>query len=190
MVRCKSHVVKFKWSVLFDTQKAQTVIYIFYYVLNDLVIIVTNLVIDICLVHFIKTNLRQKLENKFHDKTKLNKQDQKKLKEEEKKKTSVERKVNTMIVLNVIIYLFCRLPELAAVFFAYFVRDEFEIEFNIKITCHDNELCEFLSSTAEYFYMLSYIFNIFLYYNINQNFKKGFRNYFGIKMSKKEKNST
>ena len=92
-------------STHFDDQMGRTVFYFFYYILNDFVVIIINLVVDIRLVISIKRNLSKKLENKFHDKTELSKLDKKKLKEEEKKKTSVERKVNTMIVLNVIFYL-------------------------------------------------------------------------------------
>ena len=94
-----------------------------------------------------------------------------------RKKTSAERRANGMIALNVMVYLFYRLPELAGVFFVYFYREQS----NGDLPCSYADLCYFVASTIEYFYMLSYIFNIIFYRTFNSNFEKGLRNFFGVK---------
>ena len=175
----------FLQSTNFLVKKTATIFYFMYYFLNDFVILIFNLAIDLSLVRIIKAQLKEKLKAKYSKETKvLNKLEKKKMEEEIKKKSSVERKSNAMIVLNVVIYLFCRLPELCGVIVMYFYdlilqkvgRDEV---YNIS-DCSLSEECYYLSNTIEYFYMLSYIFNIFLYYNFNSNFNKGLRNYLGI----------
>lgn len=113
------------------------------------------------------------------------------MEEEVKKKTSVERKSNTMIILNGVIYLFCRLPELLGVFVLYFYDEILDQVRGYQVfgdeNCYLSEECYYFSNTIEYFYMLSYIFNIFVYHNFNSNFNKGLRNYFGIKNSKTQR---
>ena len=107
--------------LLFSHEVPQTIFYFMYYFLNDVVILILNLAIDILLVRIIKAQLEEKLQAKYSKETKeLSKLEKKKMEEEIKKKTSVERKSNAMIILNVVIYLFCRLPELFGVFVLYF----------------------------------------------------------------------
>ena len=167
-------------SEYFETyhNQAQTAFYFAYYCLNDFIVIIINLAVDISLVHFIKSNLEEKLKNKSN-KTELSKLEQLKLKEEEKKKATTEHKANVMIVLNVLIYVLCRFPELLDVVFVYLINGH--LIFQDFFDCRDDESCYLFPNIIEYLYMLSYIFPIILYYKFNSNFNKGFRNFFGIK---------
>lgn len=150
--------------------------YIIHFILNDFVTLILNLIVDIRLIQIIKSDLDEKLKNKFHNKTDLSELDKKKLKDEEKKKTSVERKANAMIVVNVFIYLICRLPEIGSLFFYFFTPE-------LTRSC-TLDICHLVSDFIDYLYILSYMFNIFIYYKFNTNFNKGLRNFFGISARK------
>ena len=139
--------------------------------------------IDFCLVVVVKRNLGQKLLNKKGlmkgDKSNSEVATRQFLKEE-KKKTSVERKMNAMIIINLIIYTFCRLPELIGVFIIFFYHS---IE-NDMPDCQFVLMCNLVSDSIEYLYMLSYIFNIFLYFKFTLYFHEGFLNFFVRKSAK------
>ena len=161
----------------FMLSKTKAIFYFIHYILNDFIILLINLVVDIRLVSLIKRNLEAKHLNQ--QRLEKNKEDNNlwKLKEEEDKKASVERKANTLIVVNVFIYVFCRFPELLGQFYLYFnVFLEQEV-------CFISLFCYLVFNFIEYMYMLSYLFNIFLYYKFNSFFRKGLRNYFGMKKS-------
>ena len=100
--------------------------------------------------------------------------DKEKLSEESKKIKSAEKKANALIVTNIFIYLVCRLPELFATVY-FFIQ---EILFSTPSLCYLNIIWYLISNTIEYIYMLSYLFNILIYFKFNTNFKKGFRNFF------------
>ena len=99
-----------------------------------------------------------------------------KLIEELKKKKNVENKANALIISNVVIYVLCRLPELVGVFFFYF----HETILPSDGICRVDILCYLVYNTIEYIYIISYLFNILLYYKLNSNFRRGFQNLFGI----------
>ena len=147
--------------------------------LNDLIILILNFFIDICLVLVIKSDLRKKILNKQKQSVKSHavqtNLEKRKLREEEDKKTSVEKKANAMMVMSFFIYILCRTPELVGVFTLYYFS---------KISekyCGSFILCTLIANLIEYMYMLSYIFNIFIYYNFSTFFNKGLKNFFGLK---------
>ena len=162
----------------FDEHTAKVLFYFVHFFFNDCLILLLNLVVDCCLVRLIKWDLVQKMLNKQNmnsiNHTEMSPLEMKRMKEEEMKKAAVERKSNAMIVLSVVIYLFCRVPELVGILVFYFFEE-------IYMSCLANFICYSLSSFVEYLYMLSYIFNIFLYYNFNSYFRHGLRNYLGFK---------
>ena len=84
-----------------------------------------------------------------------------------------------MIVSSIFLYFFCRLPELVGKVIFY-TRTLF-VNAN---ECSTAIFCYLLLNTIEYLYMISYIFNIFLYYKFNSNFKVGLRDYLGLSNKK------
>ena len=162
-----------------------TVIYFAHYIFNDLVMLMANLYIDILLVIQIKSDLQQKIQFKIANLKidacdSLSNTTKKKLKDDLKKKNAVENKANVMVILNMLLYIFCRLPELLGMFFFYFINNS-KYSNSASETCSYKALCYILLDTTEYIYMLSYLVNIIFYYKFNVNFHRGFRKYFGLR---------
>ena len=127
----------------------QSVFYLLHYLLNDFIILVVNLVIDVKLVLCIKANLAQKsviLESTLFA-NKASETEKAKLKEEEKKRKSAENKANMMILVNLVIYVFCRLPELLEIFYEYFQGS------SSSGFCEAEIFCYLLKNVIEYLYM-------------------------------------
>ena len=167
----------FKIDILhYDVRPIRTYFYFSYYLINDLFTLAANLAVDCLLVRRIRMNLKLKLARKWKNKVRENLTDHErtKFKEEEKKKASVERKATAMIIISVIIYLCCRLPELVGVFVLY------NLPKMTQSSCIVNIFCYLSTNFIEYLYMLSYIFNIILYYKFSSYFRKGFRNFFHL----------
>ena len=122
-----------------------------------------------------KLKLAKKWKNKFQEQ--LTDQERTKFKKDEKKKVSVERKATAMIIINVIIYFCCRLPELVGVLMLFYFPKIFQSSCNLNI------LCYLSLNLIEYLYMFSYMFNILLYYKFSSQFYKGFRNFFNLSIS-------
>ena len=105
---------------------------------------------------------------------KAGKSDDQRLAKEAKKKRSIEIKSNVMIVVSVILYVVCRVSELVAR--AYFYGHTLS-----SVRCQGALLCYLVLNAIEYLYMVSYLFNIIIYYKFNGNFQKGFRRFLGLK---------
>ena len=164
-------------SLNFRSDDLVTYVYFFHFVLNDCVLLLINFVIDVKLVLVIRRDLKQKLVfQKTSAKSRI------KLL---KKKRTIVFKTNFMIALNVVIYSFCRFPELLANIFFYFYRTKLESDNNsvgdMPLNCETLILCYLLANSVEYLYMLAYLFNMIIYYKFNKNFRIGFRNFFGLK---------
>ena len=163
----------------FNIRSMQTkIFYFFHYILNDLVLLLVNLVIDICLIRLIKLNLAKKFEIRLKN-LDDNKQQEEKLKAELKSKRSVENKSNAMIVATLFVYFFCRLPELGGAFFFYFFK--MKQHFGYIISCDIISSCYLLANIIEYSYMVSYITNVFFYYKFNKDFSRGLRMFLSLK---------
>ena len=111
--------------------------------------------------------------------------ERKKLNDELKKKKKAENKANSLIVWNIGISVFCRLPELIGIFY-YFLNTNTNSQ---VFLCYANIFCYLLADTLEYFYMLSYSLSIFVYYRFNSNFQRGFRSFFVLKNKKNTGNA-
>ena len=139
--------------------------YFFHYILNDLVILAIVLVIDIRLILVVKRSLSQKIQVRISfqnlDSVATNTSaSSKRLKEEYDNKKSIENKANAMIVANMVLYLICRVPEMAATFFYYFHL--FRSSSGVLIACLNTSFCYQLANTIEFFYILSYLFDILI----------------------------
>ena len=154
----------------------QSILFLLHYILNDLVLLIVNLVVDIKLVICIKASLAQKSE--ILERFESSEPEKAKMKEEEKKRKKSENKANMMILTNLVIYLFCRLPELLEIIFEFFKP------FSYIDHCEVDIFCYLLKNTIEYLYMLSYLFNILIYYKFNSNFRMGLANFFNLSQKK------
>ena len=149
------------------------ILYFFHYVFNDFFLLIVNLVIDIKLVFVIRNDLTEKLNFKINSCQNQEISVSEKFKNDFKHKQKVENKSNAMIFSTLVMYIFCRIPELLGS--VYFYNNNIT---EILILCKDNILCYLLDNVIEYMYMLSYCLNVIFYYKFNSSFKKGFRNFF------------
>ena len=102
----------------------------FHLFLNDFTILIFNLLIDVFLIQSVKAELSKKMLNMQKNLTTSNttsnhQVDEKSAQKLKKKNASVERKANTLIIINLVIYIVCRLPELLNVFFNYYSQKIF-----------------------------------------------------------------
>ena len=160
--------------------KLSTYFYFFHYIFNDLVILIMNMFIDIKLVVVVRRDIKQKLAFQTSS-------SQSRLKLLQKKEKII-KKTNSMILVNLVLYLFCRLPELGSHIFFY-VYHNLKPSDHQKVLkqCSDLLFCYLLANSIEYLYMLAYLFNILIYYKFNSNFRIGFGNLFGLKRSIEDK---
>ena len=148
--------------------KYRPYVYYAHYVLNDFVILALNVGVDVCLVRVIKAELRQKMRARLQNAAAAASS------KEKRKKKLVERKANALVIVNVLIYLLCRLPELVGLIVLFFSRRLFGVDCDLRIIC-------FLAANfLEYLYMLSYLSNIFLYYKFNTAFHTGLKVFLGL----------
>ena len=169
---------------MFSNVKIEMYFHFSRFFLNDFIILIINLAVDCCLVSVVRANLTKKVKNvfKFKDTShfELSALEKKKFAEENKKKTLVERKTNAMVIISIVIYVFCRVPELLSVFFFFYAVRV------LNSSCSQIIFCHLISNFVEYMYMLSYIFNIFLYSKFNNFFRRGFGNFFNTKLRQSE----
>ena len=152
------------------------------YIFNDFVLLLINLIFDIKLVKSIKAGLRQK--TKFLHAHETEGESQAKNQKILIQNQTVEKKANHMILVNLLIYCFCRLPELIARFYFVFHHDT-DLIYDKSSDCSLEIICYLLSNTIQYLYMLSYSFNIFLYYNFITDFRQALRKFLGLKIKQK-----
>ena len=164
---------------LLQTSTLFQVVFLIHYLLNDFVLILANLIVDILLVCLIRRDLRLKVDFKANSQTHET---------EDYKKTlllvkQTEKSTNKMIIYSSMVYIICRLPELAFNVHLMFLKDEFFPD--LYLTLCKNILCIAADNIIQYFYMTSYIVNIFFFYKFNKQFRFGLRSYFKLKKPKK-----
>jgi hypothetical protein len=158
-----------------ESKTWEKALYFTHYILNDFVILVINLIVDICLVREIKRDVTKKQEFRHKEEVLNNFVKTPSHSETSTDIKKLESKANAMIVMTLVVYLFCRLPELGSTFFFVY----FSMYLNYyKVYCFNVNFCYLLSNTIDYLYMVSYSTNIFFYYKFNKNFKRGFKAFF------------
>ncbi len=145
-------------------------IYSIHYLLNDFILLLINLLIDIFLVRHIKYDLNKKKE--FLTKS-MNQIEDAETKQSCMKNinkiNAAEANTNRMIIFTLIVYSFCRMPELIV------------YGFLINPTYSDSDsflLGPLLINIIQYLYVVSYSTNLFFYLKFNSQFKEGFLNLF------------
>ena len=154
------------------------VVYVYFghYIFNDFVILATNLAIDIKLVIVIRQDIKKKMEFLALDSELAQKM--------MKKRKSIHSKINSMLVINILIYVICRLTELLAYVFFYLYEPSSDQMTGTK-NCDFVILCYLIANSVEYVYMTAYTFNILIYYKFNTNFRRGFHNFFKFKANQR-----
>ena len=151
----------------------------FYYLWHCFLLVLyrTNLIVDILLVVHIRKDLKKKALFSVSDSGK-SKAD---LEKRQKEKKSTERKTNKLIVYQIIMYVFCRLPELVYyIHFAFFLKGDAidTVSMEYFRLCSSFNLCLLASNVIQYLYALTYIFSVYFFYKFNKNFKLATKEYF------------
>ena len=151
-----------------------------HYVVNDFVLFFFNLVIDLMLVTAIRKNLAPKKRSILKSKE-TKKKNKTKLDEIQKSHDDT----NKMVILSLVLFVMCRLPELAfEVHLLFFIMDPYPRRYSKY--CITNNFCLFLKDITQFLYMFSYIMNVILYYKYNKNFRDAIQNQFSFFFKKKK----
>jgi hypothetical protein len=91
-----------------------------------------------------------------------------------------------MVVLNSVVNILLRLPELLAIIFFFALALNPNQQYPFKILCYDFGQCLTLGQISNSFIILSLSFNVFFYYFFNKTFKFAFHFAFGGNAKSKE----
>ena len=149
--------------------------YIVHYVLNDLIILCLNFFIDLLLLLTIRKDLTIKRHNLVGMTAAVASID---TRLDLINKT--EKKTNRMPIYTLIVYVFCRFPELIVYLHLMFIRNlsADQLDYDYYSMCLIS-ICILLANIIQYLYMLSYIANLFFYFKFNRSFRRGFKVCFG-----------
>ena len=161
----------------------EIVSHISHYIINDFFLLIYNFIIDILLVKKIREDLKHKkhfLHENFNKNASSNNENsilKQKLDDNLNDIKKAERGTNKLIIYSLILYCFCRFPELG--FYLYLLFADQEQHFII------GSFGPLMINLVEYLYVVSYSFNLFFYFKFNKNFRDAFKNIF-FKTKKKE----
>jgi hypothetical protein len=144
---------KFKESFLCDFFNSMK---IFNNVLNDIVFVSINVIFDLLLLKQFRENLKHK--DKIKANSEKDKLDQKKQKDH----------VNKMVIVNSILYLISHMPEfLVSILLIIYTR-------KISNFCLNNLSCDLINEVAEFFNIISIVFQFFVFKTFNKNFNDSY----------------
>ena len=118
-----------------------------------------------------KSNIKQKIE--FNEKLLKNAQDEVskiEIMKSIKNLKDSESKNNKLVIYMLVLYICCRLPELVCYFYFISIEKDFSVNFG-----------PLLVSIVKYLYIVSYSFNLLIYFKFNCDFRKAFNNLFKFK---------
>lgn len=145
--------------------------YIMHYAINDILLLFINFLIDLKLFIVLRGHLVVKRRNIQL----CNLTQAKKLAEIRK----AESNSNKLVIYSFIVYLICRLPELVFYTHLLFVHDN-SIDYFDYYTFCESSICYLFVNCIHFLYMLSYLSNILIYYELNKTFRHALKKYFGI----------
>ena len=157
----------------FSKNASSSVFYLSHYIFTDFFLLLVNILIDLFLVRKVKSDLKVKNRNQMEKMNEASTFEKNKLTEELKRNKSVKKKANALVICNIVVYVVCRLPELIGIFWEFLQPKMISAT---DFICQFNILCYLIYNTIEYVYMISYLFNIVIFYKFNNNFKKGLQN--------------
>jgi hypothetical protein len=120
-----------------------------------------NLALDVMTVKKLKESLAEKARL-----SSTNKQDE---------QMRAERRSVIMVVLNSIVNILIRLPELLAIGFFFALAVVSNHKYPFKVLCYDFDQCLTLGQISNTFFVFSLSFNVFFYYYFNETFKFAFQ---------------
>ena len=153
-----------------------TVLHVGHYVLNDGVLFVINLVVDIMLVRRMRANLAKKLVFVKNFTEASGQSDKDKQKRDEIEKANSDG--NKLIVSSLVFFVFCRLPEAAFELHLLFIGIG-DLNSYYRM-CISKSFCSLLRDISQFFYIISYSFNLLLFYKFNKNFRLACRHFFRL----------
>ena len=149
--------------------------FLLHYLLNDFVFLAFNLVIDIFLVRLVRQDLRMKVVFSLNSHNPDDPRAKKVLSDVKK----IEKNTNKMIVYTLLLYLLCRMPELAFSIHLLFVNKKYMGVLYYEMC--PGTICIVMSNIIQYIYMISYFTNILFYYKFNKPFRHSLQNLLRLK---------
>ena len=146
------------------------VIYSLHYVLNNGFLLFANMIIDVRLFFCIRKQLAKKRNNIMN--MEISHSMSKNLHEIKR----AESNATKLVIFPLIVYMFCRLPELVFHLHIFFIVDNSIISFDYFTFCRFS-VCLLLINTIQYLYMISYLTNLFFYIKFNKQFRMGLRKF-------------
>ena len=145
-------------------------------VVNDLVIFLHNLIIDVLLV----VQIRKDLSAKKRVVLRLQQSSPQTAAKKIQDIMGSYDDTNRMVVLNLALFVLCRLPELA--FESHLVLFKYKSESATGMTyenmCIEYKICYLMKDLTRFLYMFSYCANFLLYYKFNKNVRLAFKDLF------------
>ena len=145
---CKDNLNKFQCK-LFNSFKLTN------HFFNDILCVILNVVVDISMVIIFKKHLKNKLIHIIDTDQRMNIHKSKK-------------NLNRMVLVNSCIYIFSHLPEfVTTIMLIAFSKD-------ISIFCDTNLSCDLINEEAEFFCLISIVFQFFIFRFYDKNFRASF----------------
>ena len=155
-----------------------TIVRSIHYVVNDILVFSLNFGIDVALVIKVRKDLakKKKLVKRIAESSKKSKKKNKNIDDIQK----AQEDTNKMILLSLVLFLLCRLPELSFELHFLFNLDLPNLGpiFSYRVICLESGLCGIFKDTSQFLYIFTYCLNILLYYKFNKNFRLAFRDFF------------
>jgi len=137
--------------------------------LVDLLFFILSIVIDVTLIFFIKKSMNKSSHNR-------------------ELKKSCKQRVLQMIILNGINFCLLKMPsrliDFYALFFNFETRDtvtKYMPNFVSYLVCRNFSFCESLDEVFNFLILFSFIIQFFIFYKMDTNFKKAFKNVLSFK---------
>ena len=169
----------------FNSKNWLRIVSLIHYVINDLVLFLTQMIIDILLVIQIKRDIRSKKQNlKTRSTNKKSRDRDGKTKNKQLEYLSqVSTEANKMIIYSLFFNALFRLPEFSLYFYlnVLFQNIKNSDSLNDKIYHNlfcKNQLCALLINLIQFIYLLSYSSYLFFFFKYNKSFREGFWQFF------------
>jgi hypothetical protein len=148
-------------------------IYFSRFLLNDILLSLICLLFDILLIKSLRKSLAKKLEIESESNKKFFKLRQLKF-----KKVEINCKIS--IILNQLLMILLRLPELT---FSLILTLDYFFNFNTFYCSVNSQLCSMLVDVSQTFHILLFSLQFFIYYRYNKVFRNAFKRKFGLSKS-------
>ena len=145
------------------------VLFVFNFIFNDFLLYAILLLIDVFMLYYFNSYIREK--NKLTQKLKTN---------EEKNLKEAESKINITVLVNLFFVLFLKIGHFGVSFYIFMSKILRNTDTN-NICFLFSRVCSNYLEFSEQFFILSNALSIFLFINLSKSFKESFYNIFVVK---------